>query len=69
MPDARRNQRATTFFGHHGRTSLRSSGVWRGGVKLEHMGEDYDPLDDTCVKAFVRMIALMATAAVAEAAA
>ena len=61
MPDARRNQR---LFGYHGRTSLRSS-----GVKLEHMGEDYDPMDDTCIKAFVRLIALMATAAVAEAAA
>ena len=61
LPDSRRSER---LFGHQGRTSYRSS-----GVKLEHLEEDYDPLEDTCIKAFVRFIALAATAAAAEAAA
>ena len=59
MPDARRNER---LFGATGRTSYRSS-----GVKLEHVTEEYDPSEDTCIKAFVRLIALVAAAAVAEA--
>ena len=61
LPDSRRSER---LFGHQGRTSYRSS-----GVKLEHLEEDYDPLEDTCIKAIVRFIALAATAAAAEAAA
>ena len=57
LPDSRRSER---LFGQTGRTSYRSS-----GVKLEHLEDDYDPLEDTCIKAFVRLIA----AAAAEAAA
>ena len=59
MPDARRNER---LFGSHGRTSYRSA-----GVKLEHLGSDYQPRDDTCIKAFVRLVAAAAAAAAAEA--
>ena len=35
------------------------------GVKLETLGDDYDPRKDTCVKAFVRMLAASAEAATA----
>ena len=59
LPDSRRNER---LFGHRGRTSYRSS-----GVKLEHFEDDYDAAADTCIKAFVRLIALAATAAAAQA--
>ena len=37
------------------------------GVKLEKLGDDYDPLEDTCIKAFVRLLALVAAAAITEA--
>ena len=30
------------------------------GVKLETVGKDYRPSEDTCVRAFVRMLAAMA---------
>ena len=59
MPDCRRNER---LFCTAGRTSYRSS-----GVKLEKLGEDYEPCEDTCIKAFVRLLALVAAAAVVEA--
>ena len=58
MPDSRRSER---LFGHQGRTSYRAS-----GVKLEHLQDDYNPTEDTCIKAFVRLIALAAVAATAE---
>ena len=63
MPDSRRSDR---LFGDVGRTSYRSS-----GVKMEKLDqeEDYDPRDDTCIKAFVRLIALAVTSALAEASA
>ena len=59
MPESRRAKR---LFGQYGRTSSRSS-----GVKLEHVGDDYSAEEDTCIKAFVRLIAAAAAAAVAEA--
>ena len=59
MPESRRAER---LFGQYGRTSSRSS-----GVKLEHVGDDYSVEEDTCIKAFVRLIAAAAAAAVAEA--
>ena len=61
MPDARRAER---LFGQTGRTSYRSS-----GVKLERLEDDYEPTEDSCIKAFVRLIATVAATAVAEAAA
>lgn len=59
MPDSRRRER---LFCSAGRTSYRSS-----GVKLENMGDDYEPTEDTCIKAFVRLLAAAAVAAVVEA--
>ena len=59
MPDSRRNER---LFGHYGRTNYRSA-----GVKLENLEDDYCAEDDTCIKAFVRLIAVAAAAAAAEA--
>ena len=59
MPESRRAER---LFGQYGRTSSRSS-----GVKLEHVGDDYSAEEDTCIKAFVPLIAAAAAAAVAEA--
>ena len=59
MPDCRRAER---LFGNAGRLTYRSS-----GVKLEHMEDDYDPREDACIKAFVRLIAITAKAAVVEA--
>ena len=32
----------------------------RVGVKLEKVGADYDPRSDTCLKAFVRLMAQLA---------
>ena len=60
IPDARRAER---LFGEAGRTSYRSS-----GVKLEHLEDDYDAEQDTCIAAFVRLLASAAHAAVVEAA-
>ena len=62
MLDCRRNELLFCTLPAGGRTSYRSS-----GVKLEKLGEDYDPCEDTCIKAFVRLLALVAAAAVAEA--
>ena len=36
-------------------------------MSVEHMEDDYDPREDTCIKAFVRLIAIAAKAAVVEA--
>ena len=52
MPDCRRAER---LFGSVGRLSYASS-----HVKLEKLGDDYDPKIDTCIKAFVRLIARVA---------
>ena len=60
IPDARRAER---LFGEAGRTSYRSS-----GVKLEHLEDDYDAAQDTCIAALVRLLASAAHAAVVEAA-
>ena len=49
VPDSRRAER---LLGVNGRTKLLSS-----GIKLEKLGADYDPAKDSCVKAFVRMLA------------
>ena len=48
-PESRRAER---LFGEHGRTKRRSS-----HVKLEKLGVEYNPREDTCLKAFVRMMA------------
>ena len=52
-----RNER---LFGLSGRSSYRSN-----GIKLEKLGDvDYEPRDDSCIKAFVRLLARIAHAAV-----
>ena len=53
-PDSRRKER---LFGSNsgGRTSHGST-----GIKLEKVGATYEPCDDTCLKAFVRMLAVNA---------
>jgi len=56
MPASRRNER---LFGLSGRSSYRSN-----GIKLEKLGDDYEPRDDSCIKAFVRLLARTAHAAV-----
>ena len=60
MPDSRRNERR---FGDFGRLSYHAS-----RVKVEH-DDDYNPRNDSCIKAFVRLLAIAATMAAAEAAA
>ena len=55
VPDSRRTER---LLGEQGRTKLLSS-----GIKLEKLGAEYNPREDTCVKAFVRMLAERALAA------
>ena len=59
MPASRRNERLFGVTGI-GRTKSLSA-----GIKLENLGKDYDPREDTCVKAYVRLMALRASAAVA----
>merc|ERR1712032_1695249 len=56
MPASCRNER---LFGQSGRSSYRSN-----GIKLEKLGDDYEPRDDSCIKAFVRLLAQIAHAAV-----
>ena len=56
MPASCRNER---LFGLSGRSSYRSN-----GIKLEKLGDDYEPRDDSCIKAFVRLLARIAHAAV-----
>ena len=52
-PASRRKERL--FVGE--RLSLGST-----GIKLENLGASYDPRLDTCIKAFVRLLAVQATA-------
>ena len=52
VPDSRRTERLLEFLGEQGRTKLLSS-----GIKLEKLGAEYNPREDTCVKAFVRLFA------------
>ena len=47
--DSRRTER---LLGDNGRTKLLSA-----GIKLEKLGTDYNPREDSCLKAFVRMLA------------
>ena len=58
MPECRRSER---LFGDHGRTKLLSA-----GVKHEKLGDDYDPTQDTCLAAFIRLLAIAATTDVSE---
>jgi hypothetical protein len=51
MVDSRRKERLFGATGS-GRTSLP-----RAGAKLDRFGEDYDPLQDSCLAAFVRLMA------------
>ena len=57
MPACRRNERLFGVTGM-GRTKALSH-----GVKLENLGKEYDPREDTCVKAYVRFISARAAAA------
>ena len=59
IPDSRRKER---LFGAKGpgRTYALST-----GVKCEKLDDDYEPSQDSCIKAFVRMLAVSATAAAA----
>ena len=52
IPDARRAER---LFGQ-GRSKTERAGA----CKMELLGQDYDPRQDTCLKAFVRLLALQA---------
>ena len=61
MPASRRNERLFGVTGT-GRATLASI-----GIKLENMGKDYNPREDTCVKAFVRQMAARGEAAAATA--
>ena len=54
-PETRRNERIFGVTGS-GRSKTLST-----GVKLENLGKDYNPRDDTCLKAFVRMCAARAS--------
>ena len=53
-PESRRAER---LFGEKGRTKSLSS-----QIKMEKIGVDYYPWEDACLKAFVRFMALAATA-------
>jgi len=53
--DSRRRERV---FGATG--TGRSKGL-STGIKLEKLGSEYEPEHDTCLKAFVRLLAEMAT--------
>ena len=48
-------RRAERFFGQ-GRSKTERAGA----CKMELLGQDYDPRQDTCLKAFVRLLALQA---------
>ena len=52
LPASRRTSR---LFGDVGRTKGQ-----RSGVKIEKIDADYDPTTDTCVRAFVRLMAQQA---------
>ena len=55
------SRRAERLFGVTG--SGRSLGL-SAGVKLESVGSDYEPKRDTCIKAFVRLLAMQMPATV-----
>ena len=59
-----KSRRAERLFGEEGRTKRRSS-----HIKLEKLAdaEEYDPRQDTVIKALVRLMAAAATASAAEA--
>ena len=61
MPESRRNER---LFGTTGGGRTKSASM---GIKLENLEKDYDPRSDTCLKAFVRLCALLATQSAASA--
>ena len=50
LPDSRRSER---LFGDVGRTKAERLGSKDG----EHIDRDYKPRDDTCIRAFVRLMA------------
>ena len=54
LPDSRRRERLFGLSGG-GRTRREAS-----GVKMERLNADYDPRADTCIRAFVRLLALLA---------
>ena len=56
MPESRRNER---LFGADGRG--RSSRL-STGVKFEKLGDNYNTKEDTCIRAFVRLLAQCAKA-------
>ena len=56
IPESRRKERLFGVTGI-GRTKALST-----GVKIEKLGADYDPRADTCIKAFVRLLAARAEA-------
>ena len=51
------SRRADRLFGEEGRTKRKST-----HIKLEKLGQDYDPAEYTCIKAFIRMMAAAASA-------
>ena len=53
MPDSRRRER---LLGDSGRTKTLSS-----GIKWEKFGESYVPREDSCISAFVRLMAIAAS--------
>ena len=61
IPESRRRER---LFGASaaGRTKALST-----GVKIEKLGKDYEPREDSCMRAFVRLLAVRAEAAAAAA--
>ena len=60
MPASRRNERL------FGATGTGRSKCLSKGIKLENLGKDYSPREDTCVKACVRMLAVRAAAEAAS---
>ena len=52
-----KSRRAERVFGSRGRSKSLSV-----GIKLEKLGSDYSPREDTCVRAFVRLMAVAANA-------
>ena len=51
MAASRRNER---LFGADGRGRIKQLSI---GVKMEKLGDNYNPKEDTCIKAFVRLLA------------
>ena len=57
-----KSRRAERLFGEAGRTKRAST-----HIKLEKLQSEYDPMSDSCVKAFVRLMAAAAEKLLAEA--